>query len=671
MVKCGTVEEVSTSTLFPLLFSPLAIGPVTIANRIVSSGHDTVMAEGGCVTDQLVAYHRARAQGGVGLIVAQVAGVHESARYTSHMLMASDDSCIEGYRQLADAVHPFGTKLFGQLFHPGREVLDLDGGTRRVCWAPSSVPNERGRVIPRAMTLSEIEEVIDGYASAATRLVRAGLDGVEIVASHGYLPSQFLNPFVNLRDDRYGGSTANRKRFLLEVLTSVRAAVPSVALGLRISLDERDPSGLAESEALDVLTTISDAALVDYVSVTTGTSATLAGSDHIAPDVPGARRNPPRMTRRVRDVVNVPVMLAGRINQPQDAERFLREESADACVMTRALIADPLMPRRALAGDLEDIRACVGCNQACIGHFQLGVAISCIQHPETGRELLIPKSRASNAARRILVVGGGPGGLKAAAVLSSLGHHVDLFEKETVLGGQVALAQLIPGREEFGGVTTNLAREARRSGATFHLGHELTALDIVHQRADVVVIATGAQAYVPVIERMGNPVIVDAHHVLKGGALPAGHVVVVDFASDWVGGGVARLLRSRGHRVTLSVNTTAPGEALQQYVRDQQLRDLATDHVEVVSLTRLFGVDDDTAYLEHVLSGERILISPVSSVVTAGWRRPRGDVMNGLDALGFPYVALGDCLAPRTVEEAVLDGWSIAHRIVSELVDYV
>ena len=663
--KCGTVEEVTAPTLFPLLFSPLAIGPVTIANRIVSSGHDTVMAEGGLVSDQLVAYHRVRAEGGVGLIVAQVAGVHESARYTSHMLMATDDSCVEGYRQLAAAVHPHGTKLFGQLFHPGREVLDLEGGVRRVCLAPSSVPNERGRVIPRAMTLSEIGEVIDGYASAAKRLISAGLDGVEIVASHGYLPSQFLNPLVNLRDDRYGGSTPNRRRFLLEVLTAVRAAVPNTAVGLRISLDERDPAGLAVSEALDVLRLIGDAGLVDYVSVTTGTSATLAGSDHIAPDASFASGYVAPLSRRVRDVVKVPVMLAGRINQPQDAERFLSEGSADACVMTRALIADPMMPRRALAGELEDIRACVGCNQACIGHFQLGVAISCIQHPETGRELLYPNLRASTTARRVLVVGGGPGGLKAAAVLSSLGHHVDLYEKDAHLGGQVALAQLIPGREEFGGVTTNLAHEARRSGVTVHLNHELNAVDVVNERADLVVIATGAIAYVPVIERMGDPVVVDAHDVLIGGVLPVGRVLVVDFASDWVGAGVARLLRARGHQVTLSVNTAAPGEALQQYVRDQQLRDLAKDRVEVLALTRLFGVDDDTAYLEHVLSGERILISPISALVTAGWRRPHSALANELDALEVPYVALGDCLAPRTVEEAVLEALTFARRYVA------
>ena len=185
------------------LFSPLTMGSCTIKNRIVSSGHDTVMVNHGEVSEQLIAYHRARAEGGVGLIIVQVAGVHESARYTSHILMAIDDSCIEGYAKLASVVHQSGTKIFGQLFHPGREVMESQDGSSPVALAPSAVPNERFRVMPRALQISEIDEIIDGYAHAALRLQRAGLDGVEIVASHGYLPAQFLNPFLNLREDEY------------------------------------------------------------------------------------------------------------------------------------------------------------------------------------------------------------------------------------------------------------------------------------------------------------------------------------------------------------------------------------------------------------------------------------------------------------------------------------
>ncbi len=185
---------------FPHLFTPLQIGSVTLKNRIVSPGHDTVMAEGGHVSDQLVAYQRARAEGGVGLIVMQAAGVHSSARYTYHVLMADEDSCIPGYRSVAEAVKPHGCRLFGQLFHPGREVMESQDGSAPVALAPSAIPNERFHVMPRALTVPLIDEIVLGYGSAARRLREAGLDGVEVVASHGYLPSQFLNPAVNQRD---------------------------------------------------------------------------------------------------------------------------------------------------------------------------------------------------------------------------------------------------------------------------------------------------------------------------------------------------------------------------------------------------------------------------------------------------------------------------------------
>ena len=190
-----------TRTLFPHLFSPVTIGDVEICNRILSTGHDTTLPTDGRVNDALVAYHEARARGGVGLIVCQVTGVHETARYTSHLLMGVDDSCIPGFRKLADAVHAHGTKLFVQLFHPGREIMESSDGSAPVAYAPSVSPSERFHVIPRALTRAMIKEIIAGYAATAARVREAGADGVEIVASHGYLPAQFLNSRVNRRTD--------------------------------------------------------------------------------------------------------------------------------------------------------------------------------------------------------------------------------------------------------------------------------------------------------------------------------------------------------------------------------------------------------------------------------------------------------------------------------------
>ena len=651
-------------TSFPKLFTPLQVGPCTIKNRIVSSGHDTVMIENGEITDQLVAYHEARAAGGTGLIIMQVAGVHHTARYTAHVLMAVDDTCIPGYRRVAETVHPFGTKLFGQLFHPGREVMESQDGSSPVALAPSAVPNERFHVMPRALTRRLIAEIIDGYASAAARLVQAGLDGVEIVASHGYLPSQFLNPNVNRREDAYGGSPENRLRFLREIVEAIRDRVGSeVVLGVRVSEVEHDPSGLPEDVSLATCKSLAASGLVDYLSVVVGTSATLAGSDHIVPPMNIANAYTAPAAAKVRALVDIPVFVAGRINQPQEAERLLESGQADACVMNRALICDPTMPQLAESGRSDEIRACIACNQACIGHFHAGYPISCIQRPETGREIQYGRVRRADIARRVMVVGAGPGGMKAAVIAAARGHQVTLYEASGRAGGQVLLAERLPERAEFGGAATNLLAEVGRSDVKLVLHTEVDRAMIEAEEPDFVVVATGARPRRPEIEVMGTPTVVDAWELIRGADLPRGHTVVADWRGDWVGIGAARLLAERGQRVTLAVNGYNPGAALQQYVRDSLVGALERHRIAVVPLVRLFGVDDDSVYFQHVLTEEPVILEGVSSLVLALGHDADSALLSSLEDSGLPVAGVGDCLAPRSVEEAVLEGLQVGSAI--------
>jgi 2,4-dienoyl-CoA reductase-like NADH-dependent reductase (Old Yellow Enzyme family) len=655
---------VTHSAALPHLFAPLRIGPVEVRNRIVSSGHDTVMAVDGRVTDRLVAYQEARAAGGVGLIVAQVAGVHLSAKYTSHVLMADDDDCITGLTRLAAAAHRHGATIFQQLFHGGRELMESEDGTLPVALAPSSVPNERFHVMPSAMTRALVVEMVQAYADAAARVRAAGYDGVEVVASHGYLPAQFLSPRTNLRTDEYGGSDENRLRFLRDVLAAVRAACgEAMAVGLRFSIGEEGQQGMTPDESLGVLARLDADGLLDYVSVTTGSSATLAGSDHIAPPMtrPVAYTSP--LAARVRALVSVPVIVAGRINQPQDAEQVLARDEADAVVMTRALICDPQLPNRARAGDLDLIRACVGCNQACIGHFHTGYAISCIQHPETGRELTYGTHRPALRSKHIVVGGGGPGGLKAAAVAARRGHRVTLFEAGRRLGGQVLLAQELPGRAEFGGVITNLQREAEQAGAQFVVGTRVDAAMLRELAPDEVVIATGARPHVPGLELVDHPTVLTAWEVLQGAPVPAGHVVVADWRCDWIGLGVAALLARRGRRVTLGVSGYFAGQRIQQYVRDAMIAEATRLGVVIIPLVRPYGADADAVYLQHVLTDEPVIIEPASALVLAQGHLPVTELADSLSDEPFGVHRIGDCLAPRTVEEAVLEALVTATRL--------
>ncbi|HHJ4328515.1 TPA: FAD-dependent oxidoreductase, partial [Klebsiella pneumoniae] len=442
------------STAFPHLFSPLTLRGKTVKNRIMSTGHDTTLPTDNRVNDALVAYHRSRAEGGVGLIVMQVAGVHDSARYTSHVLMATDDDCIEGYRQVAEACHVHGTLLLSQIFHPGREIMESADGLLAVAYSASATPNERFHVMPRELDQAMIDEIVAGYAAAARRLQQAGLDGVELVASHGYLPAQFLNPRVNTRSDGYNGDLDARLRFTREVLAAVRAATgEDFIVGLRISADERDPNGLTEDETRAAVLSLQ--AELDYVHLVAGTSASLGGAIHIVPPMAIEAAYLAGTAEQFKRQLQIPLFVTGRINQPQEAELVIARGQADMCGMTRALICDPQMPEKAEQGRHEDVRACIACNQACIGRFHRGLPISCIQRPETGRELRYGQLQAAAVKKRILVVGGGPAGMKAAAVAAQRGHQVILCEASAQLGGQVNLAQLLPRRAEFGGASTN------------------------------------------------------------------------------------------------------------------------------------------------------------------------------------------------------------------------
>ena len=646
------------SAPFPYLFSPLDIGAMTVKNRMFLSGHQTLLVKNAVSGPDHTAYYEARAAGGVGLIIIEVATVHDSiVHFEGGTIDASKDACIAGYRLIADALAPYDCRAVAQLFHPGRQLYDSVDGSAPVAYAPSAVPDERFHIVPRPLSRPMIQSIVAGFGDAARRVEAGGIDGAEIVASHGYLPVQFLNPRLNLRNDEYGGNFDNRLRFLREVIADIRAKTgPAFTMGMRISGDDLSHDGLDLEAVTEICVTLDGDGALDYFHVTAGTASSLTGSTHIVPPMFHDTGYTAPLAEAVRTRVDRPVFVAGRINQPQIAEDILASGQADMCCVTRAMISDPEMPNKAKAGALDDIRACIACNQACIGHALRGFPISCIQHPESGRELAYGRREPAAAPRRVIVAGGGPGGMKAACVAAERGHRVTMFESANRLGGQVLLAQELPGRAEFGGLVTNFTRELERAGVEVVLEREVTRALINEEAPDAVILGTGGRARAASLESGEGAHVVDGWDVVAGRANVGQSVVIADSCADWIGLGLAEKLARDGCRVRLCVNGYMAGQMIQQYVRDMWLGKLNSLGVEIVPMSRLFGADGDSVYLQHTTSDEPLVYDDVDTLVLAAPAEPNSKLEATLEGIEAEVYVIGDCLAPRTAEEAVLEG---------------
>ncbi len=648
------------SALLPNLFSEIEVGSCLVKNRIVSPGHHTYLCDD-VPGDRLIAYHEARAKGGAGLIVSEIVAVHETAGFSANLLKAQNRDVIPHYKRLIDTCQAHGARNFAQLFHPGREILSAKGGMLPVAYAPSAVPNERFHIMPKPMSDALIRDIIKGYGDTAAILAEAGFDGFEVVGSHGYLPAQFLNPLVNLRDDHWGGDFQRRLNFVRETVKAIRTSAPGKVVGLRISATEMDSLGLSGEEVVEITSALDSE--LDYFSVVAGTSASLGASVHITPPMGVEHAYVAPFAATIKAATSVPVIVTGRINQPQIAEQVITNGEADLCGMNRAMICDPQMGIKAQSGRLDDIRACIGCNQACIGRAHKGLGISCIQHPESGRELEFTQVIPTTSAKKIAVVGGGPAGMKAAAVASARGHQVTLFEAEKQLGGQAKLAQRLPGRAEFGGIIENLEKEMVAAGVTIVTGQVVDRAFVENFSPDSLILATGAKPFVPPLEGLDQPSVFTAWELLEGRANVGSSVVIADWRADWIGLGLAEQLAIDGCSVTLCVNAALAGETLQLYTRNHYVGRLHKLGVKIKTHARLFGANGDTIYFQDTLSEEPIILENIDSLVLSMGHVPEDSLEHELSGLGLEVHTIGDAIVPRTAEEAVLEGLELGRKI--------
>lgn len=625
------------------LMRPLKLGSTEIACRIVSTAHQTTLVHNHIPTADFVAYQEARAAGGVGLIIMEAVAIAPSGLLTAHTLGGYLPEMVNGYRRVKAAVHPHGTKLFVQLFHGGREVIAA--APRPVVVSASALPSHRYHTEPRALRTDEVEEIVAAYGRCAALAAEAGLDGIEVTAAHGYLGEQFFDPTWNDRTDVYG----EEPRFLRDVLGSVRAAAGGLTVGVRLSADSAAARAIVNHLR----------PLVDYVHVAIGNSATFDGCVNIVPPLPAARNVIADLTRPFQ--VGVPLIATSRVVVPGDADRLISEGVADAIGMNRALITDPDMPRKAREGREEEIIRCIGCN-ACIAHYHAETPIRCAQNPRTGRERSFPRATPGIPGEHVVVVGAGPAGLAAAAEALDLGHRVTLFEGRAEPGGQARLAGQAPAsRELWASLSHNYGRVLAHLRLTARFGAQADADAVVGISPSRVVVATGARPFASRHELRGIPVL-QAWDVLDG-AVPDGRILVADWGRDSIGLDRAELLAEAGRAVTLAIGSIYPGEALHQYHRNAYLGRLMRAGVRLEHYLGLESARDGVVHFRNVVAPDLAATLAADALVLSLGRVPNDGLAAELRERGVSVREAGDCLSPRGLEEAILEGTTAVHDL--------
>lgn len=524
---------------FQRLFRPLRVNGMDLKNRIVMTAVQSNFTPGGAASPLFCQYYWQRAAGGAGLVVVGGARFDAYGAAGADFMSLAEDSLIPGWRIFTDGMHQRGAKVAVQLYHAGRYTKERNLPEGEKALAPSAVYAPYTHETAREMTREEIWAVTERWALAAARAQKAGFDAVEIIASAGYLLSQFLSPLTNLRADEYGGSWSGRTRFPREVLSAVRAAVgPDYPVIVRIAGNDFVPGSNTNEEAV-AFAELMEQAGADMISVTGGWHETKV------PQLPGEvpRAGFAYLAAAVREAVSVPVIACNRINDPWVAEEVLALEQGDCVGMARTLIADPEWPNKVRAGRIREIRPCVACNQGCLAGTFFGKPVHCLVNGLAGWEDRTELEPAQ-APKRILVVGGGPAGAEFAIRASQRGHEVALWERRSALGGQLPLAAAPPGKGEFLRLEGYYRHMLAVCGVEVTTGRTATAEDILEQGYDAVVVATGSRPKAVPVPGDGSVEVVTAAQVLSGGAMPGRRVVVVGGGA--VGCETAQFLAQRG-----------------------------------------------------------------------------------------------------------------------------
>ncbi|NVM55218.1 MAG: FAD-dependent oxidoreductase [Candidatus Helarchaeota archaeon] len=632
------------------LFKPAVIGKMKLKNRFVMAPLNNHLSDLGLVSDRLIKFLERRAQGGVGLIIMEATCVDWPRGKAGIAPPRIDDwKYVPRLGELVEIVHQYNTKIAVQLHHAGRQQSLVCSEDEEII-APSPIPcTATGAVMPHELTIDEIEEIQDMFLEAAQRAKYAGFDAVELHGAHGYLINQFISPYSNKRTDEYGGDFEGRMTFAVELVEGIKNALGNdYPIIFRLSGDEFIEGGFTIEDAKQISQNLEEVG-VDALDITAGiyeSEPSWWARIFPTPAFPKGCNVP--LGESIKKVVNIPIIIVGRLGDPIDAEKVIAEGKADFVAIGRALLADPDIPKKAYEGRLVDIRPCIYCNEGCYGSIQNFNAIRCDVNAEVGKEMQI-KIEPAKELKKILVVGAGPAGMEAARVAKLRGHEVILCEKGDKLGGQLISASIPWFKEPLRDLIKWFEGQLKKLGVKIKLNKEITKT-IKEYEPDCLILATGAIPIIPDIQGVNMGHVVLAIDVITGKANIGNKIAII--GGGQVGCETAWFLTNQKKEVTLIETLPAIAEEMNMVHRFYITNKLKELGVELITTASAKEIKKKSLIIDRYGKTQTI---EVDNVVLAAGFKP-----NKLALTANEVYEIGDCVKPRNIRGAIHDANNIA-----------
>lgn len=651
--------------MFDKLFSPIRIRGLEMRNRVVMSAMGTYEAknspDGYAMTDKLIGYHAARAAGGCGLNTLEVCSVYQPAAPKGYPSIAND-SYLPGLTKLCEAIHEAGGKAAVQLWCAGLGAVSDPNAT---LYCPSDFEFMPGFIVP-GMDADMIPVIIKAYGEAAARAVEAGFDAVEFHCAHNYLPHTFLSAAFNHRTDEWGGSIENRERFALECIREIRKNIPEeIPVFMRISChDDMLENGLTIEDVIHFCKNAKEAGC-DVLNVSRGNIVSAANVYEVPPvDIPNGVNVEP--AARIRKETGMLVMPCGRINRPEFAEEILEQDKADLVVMARAQLCDPEFCNKAKDGRLSSIKYCTGCIQGCLGYTMKIMEdwtiphITCMRNPGVLEEITNPLAK-TESPKKVLIAGGGIGGIEAADMLNTRGHKPVIFEKSGSLGGQFVLAGIAPRKDDFAYAAEMAIKNIQDLGIETHLNCEVTPDLLASEKPDAVILANGSSPVIPGIPGADSEAVIESHKYLSDSAIRVDSAIVI--GGGLVGIEVAETLASKGAKVTVVEMKDA---ILQEMVAARQIctqMTLPSEPITVMLKTTCKEINGNTVVVENE-DGTQELTADLIVMAVGSKPTDNTELISKCKELNIPYYVIGDAkAAPRLALDAIQEAYECVKSI--------